>query len=272
MKRILFLLFLPLNLLAIDPDRNYDLTPDSIDWEYEELVITTEDGYDLNTWIYAPNPDIQKDKLLILAYPDAGNMSYFVLQASILANLGYTVVTFDYRGFGKSSDFKIEPNNLFHTEFSKDLEAVVDFAKGRFQNKSLGIWACSMGTMVTTYAYDVIKDKINFLIFDAVVFNPREHIERLKSQKNKQTFSPVNTEEFVLKWKSIVIPVLLFAGKDDEVTTVEDANAYQDEFDVKPTIKIYDGGHLMGFQHDIRNSGFGGWYSSQIDLFIKEIR
>ncbi|WKV10986.1 alpha/beta hydrolase [Marivirga harenae] len=271
MKIILFLLFLPFNLLAIDPDREYTLTPDSINWDYEELKVTTEDGYDLNTWIYAPNPDNEKGEVLILAYPDAGNMSYFVYHASILSNLGYTVITFDYRGFGKSSDFEIELNYLFHIEFSKDLEAVVNFAKKRFTNKGLGIWALSMGTMVTTYAYDGIKDDIDFVIYDAFVFSPREHIQRLKSQKDKQAFSPIKTEEYVLKWKSIDIPIMLFAGRQDELTTAKDALSKKDEFSFVPAISFYNGGHLMGFQHEIKRSGFGGWYCSQIDFFIRQI-
>lgn len=135
MNKSLFFLFLPLNLLAIDPDKEYTITPDSIGWEYEELTATTEDGYDLNTWIYAPNPDNEKDEVLVLVYPDAGNMSYFVYHASIMANLGYTVVTFDYRGFGKSDDFDIKSDYLFHTEFATDLEAVVNFTEKKLKIK-----------------------------------------------------------------------------------------------------------------------------------------
>jgi len=270
MNKFLFLLFLPLNLLAIDPDREYTLTPDSINWEYEQLIVTTGDGYDLNTWIYAPNPDKEKGKVLILAYPDAGNMSYFVYHASILANLGYTVVTFDYRGFGKSSDFEIKANNLFHLEFANDLKAMVDFTNKRFVDKSIGIWGLSMGTMVTTYAFEVLKDKIDFLIYDAFVFNPSKHIERLKNQKGKQTFSPIKAEEYIRKWKAIDIPIMLFAGKEDKITTAKDARSNRDEFRINPELKIYDGGHLMGFQHEIK-SGFGKWYSLQMDEFMQKI-
>lgn len=272
MNKFLFFLFLPLNLLAIDPDREYTLTPDSIGWEYEELTVNTADGFDLNTWIYAPNPENEKDEVLILAYPDAGNMSYFVYHASILANLGYTVVTFDYRGFGKSSDFEIKPNNLFHIEFSNDLKAIVDFTDKRFKDKSLGIWGLSMGTMVTTYAFGEIKGDIDFLIYDAFVYTPDDHIQRTKSLKGKETFSPIEAEEYIKKRKAIDIPILLFAGTDDKITTVQDAKSNKYEFNIKPQVKIFNGGHLMGFQNNIDSMGFGGWYSSQMEEFIEEIR
>ncbi len=270
MKKILLILFLPFNLLAIDPDKEYTLTPDSIGWEYEELTVTTEDGYDLNTWIYAPNPDNEKDEVLILAYPDAGNMSYYVYHASILANLGYTVVTFDYRGFGKSSDFQIEPEYLFHKEFSYDLKSIVDFTKIRFTDKSIGIWGLSMGTMVTSYAFEDIKDIIEFLIYDAFVFNPNDHIQRIKSLKGNETFSPIPSAKYTQKWKAIDVPILLFAGSKDEITTAQDAKLIKDEVSSIPVIQIFDGGHLMGFQHEIEESGFGGWYSAQIDEFIQK--
>jgi len=119
-------------------------------------------------------------------------MSYFVYHASVLANLGYTVITFDYRGFGKSSDFEIKSDHLFQTEFSIDLKTVVQFAANRFKDKKIGIWAWSMGTMVTTYSWPTIKDTVDFLIFDAFVMNPEDHIERLKSLKGKQTYSPID--------------------------------------------------------------------------------
>lgn len=270
MNKILILLFLPLNLLAIDPDREYTITPDSIVWGNEELTVTTEDGYDLKTWIYVSNPDNEKDEVLILAYPDAGNMSYFVYHASILANLGYTVVTFDYRGFGKSSDFEIEPEYLFHTEFSNDLKVIVNFTNSRFKDQNIGIWAWSMGAMVTTYAFEDNKDKIDFLIYDAFVYNPEDHTQRIKSLKGKDTFSPIQSEEYIRKWKAIDIPILLFAGADDKITKAKDAKSNKHEFSIIPEIKIYDGGHLMGFQHEIETGGFGKWYSTQMDEFIQK--
>lgn len=63
---------------AINPDREYILTPDSVSWDYEQLIITTKDHFKLNSWVYKANQENDKDTVLILAYPDAGNMSYFV--------------------------------------------------------------------------------------------------------------------------------------------------------------------------------------------------
>src|SRR5690606_33265421 len=99
---------------AIRPDREYFMTPDSVGWNYEQWKIMTEDGFKLNSWIYEAKPERNKDTVIILAYPDAGNMSYFVYYSAIVANAGYTVVTFDYRGVGESDDFVIQSDYLYY--------------------------------------------------------------------------------------------------------------------------------------------------------------
>src|SRR5690606_12276000 len=125
-----------------------------------------------NTWIYEAKPENDKDTVLILAYPDAGNMSYFVYHAAILANAGYTVVTFDYRGFGKSQDFEIQKEFLYYKEFAWDLEAVVETISKEIPNKKLGIWAMSMGTTIASRAYPQIKGQIDFIIGEGFVTDP----------------------------------------------------------------------------------------------------
>ena len=154
---LLFLLLFCFGLVnrgfAIDPDREYIKTPDSVNWDYEQLIITTKDHFKLNSWIYQANMENDKDTVLVLAYPDAGNMSYFVYHAAILANAGYTVVTFDYRGFGKSDDFKIQREYLYYNEFAWDLEAVVNVVSKKFEDKKIGVLGMSMGTTIISRAY-----------------------------------------------------------------------------------------------------------------------
>jgi len=62
-------------LYAIDPKKNYELTPDSISVKYESTTIMTNDGFSLYSWIYYPQNDLDNNNVIILAYPDKGNMS-----------------------------------------------------------------------------------------------------------------------------------------------------------------------------------------------------
>lgn len=158
--------------IAIKPDREYIKTPKDLGWSYQELKIKTEDGYSLNSWIYEPKKENDKDTVLILAYPDAGNMSYFVYHSAILANSGYTVVTFDYRGFGKSDDFEINPNFLYYNEFVTDLQSVTRMISEKFEGKKLGLWGMSMGTTIIARAYPNLNNQIDFIIGDGFVTDP----------------------------------------------------------------------------------------------------
>ncbi|MEQ8478049.1 alpha/beta fold hydrolase [Fulvivirga sp.] len=255
---------------GIDPDRNYILTPDSIGWSYEQAVVVTEDGAQINTWTYAANPKTDKDTVLILAYPDAGNMSYFVYQAATLANAGYTVVTFDYRGFGQSTDFKIDPNYLYYTEFSNDLEVVAGKTAKKFKNKKLGIWCMSMGTTVTTRAYPNIKEDIDFIIGEGFVTDTSMIVERYK-RLNKEIILPESSMIYSSAIKSIQVPILIFSASDDTITTTSDALELKDLLINACNVIEYSGKHLQGFQAFIDSKGFGGWYIENINSFLSEI-
>ena len=237
---------------AINPDSNYILTPDSIGWEYEELRIRTEDNFELNTWIYAPNPETDKTAVIILAYPDAGNMSYFVYHAATLAKEGFTVVTFDYRGFGKSSDFEINPDNLYYLEFSKDLEAVVDNISNKFSNKKVGIWSLSMGTIITSRTYSNIREELDFIIGEGFVTNTAYMIDRY-GKRGKNLILPEPETTYTQIGEQIDVPLLILAASKDEITTVSDALELQEKLAYKELLaaQLYlNLGNYMGNNYE----------------------
>ncbi|MBN3582664.1 alpha/beta fold hydrolase [Algoriphagus aestuarii] len=255
---------------AIDPDREYIRTPDSVSWDYEQLTITTKDNFKLNSWIYQANRENDKDTVLVLAYPDAGNMSYFVYHAAILANAGYTVVTFDYRGFGKSDDFEIQRDYLYYTEFTLDLEAVVDNVSMRFDDKKIGVLGMSMGTTIASRAYPHIKSKIDFIIGEGYVSDTSKIVKRY-SDLGKQLTLPEDSADYQKSVNSIEVPLLILAASEDTITTYEDALALGDKLGENCRIVQFEGEHLSGFQVEYDQKGFGGWYLEQIDQFLNEM-
>lgn len=266
----IFLLLLSFNsTFAINPDREYIRTPDSVKWAYQQLEIHTADGFRLNTWIYEAKPEKDRDTVLILAYPDAGNMSYFVYHAAILANAGYTVVTFDYRGFGKSQDFEIQKEYLYYKEFAWDLEAVVETISKNIPNKKMGIWAMSMGTTIVSRAYPQIKNQIDFIIGEGFVTDPDGIVEYYKEQ-GKEILLPEDSKGFEKSIEYIDCPLLILTASNDKVTTHASAMKLQQKLGTNSLIIRYEGDHLTGFQVDYDNMGFGGWFVGQIDRFLGE--
>ena len=251
---------------AIDPVREYIRTPEDLGLNFEPKVVKTNDGYDIHTWIYSNDPEKDNGKLLILAYPDAGNMSYFVYHAAILANQGFTVVTFDYRGFGKSSDFEIDRDSLYYNEFAIDLIAVAGMVHQKFPNKQIGIWALSMGTNIAVKALRALEGKVDFMVAEGFVSDTSLIIQRTFEQKGKSLSLPEESIIFLSHLKEINIPVMIFAASNDEVTTYEDAVAVKKMLSVHCEVVRFEGNHLEGF-----NFGDGEWgefYVGEIRRFI----
>ena len=144
---LLFLTLLTQSTFAILPDTVYIRKPEELGLMYKELDVKTNDNYHIATWFFpAQNslseselemlngakrkyetPDNIKRPTIIICNGDAGNMSYFQLHlAEAFCNMGFNVVTFDWRGFGTSSYFPMDKNYLCYTEMLEDYNAVIN--------------------------------------------------------------------------------------------------------------------------------------------------
>ena len=142
------LLFLP-EANAIIPDRQYIRLPQEAGLIYRKLDVTTGDGFRIETWFYPaqdfPGEDSGRQDMLpystideeqrptlVICNGDAGNMSYQQIDlAMIYAACGFNVVTFDWRGFGASSEFEMDDDYLCYTEMLEDYKAVLATVKGQ---------------------------------------------------------------------------------------------------------------------------------------------
>lgn len=273
MKKVLLILFLGSTISiaasAINPSREYIATPDSLGLEYQALKISTHDGYALNTWIYAPNPEKDNETVLVLAYGDAGNMSHFVYHAAAFAQQGFTVVTFDYRGFGQSSDFPIRRDYLYHKEFLDDLSAAVTYAKANIPHRRLGIWGLSMGSILATQAAARKKNSIDFIIAEGFVVDTGQQVNRIKSLKDKAVILPEPAGRYERAVRRAKIPLLIFAATEDEITTLADAEGLAAGKKSPCRVIPYEGGHLRGFQALSKRS-FGDGYVEKAIRFLQE--
>jgi pimeloyl-ACP methyl ester carboxylesterase len=70
-----------------------------------------------------------------------GNMADNLEIVNSFLSAGYNVATYDYRGYGASSDFKIDPDLYIYPQFITDLNAVLDhLRKSRAITKFDLIW------------------------------------------------------------------------------------------------------------------------------------
>src|SRR4051812_39628600 len=70
---------------------------------FEEAWLKTADGVSINGWFFsAPADSVRKDLVILLCHGNAGNISDRVDLCKVLAWMGLSVFSFDYRGFGRS--------------------------------------------------------------------------------------------------------------------------------------------------------------------------
>ena len=232
---------------GMKPKKDYVYTPKDFEFSYKELKIKTIDNFEINTWDITPKSNL-KNTTIIICGTDAGNMSYFIGQALNLANEGYNVITFDYRGFGHSQDFKVDTSNLlFHNEFLLDFEAVVRHAKKLYPKNKIGSLGFSMGG----YFPVITKMKLDFIMADSPLISPKIFVVRLEMP---DTTLPNNYIEPIEK----KIPQLYFIGSKDKRILIEDI---PDNCAV-----LYKGDHLWG------ETVLKERYYELIDSFLKDLK
>lgn len=248
---------------AINPDANYLSTPANFALPYTQITVNTTDGYELNTWIIPSTVKQSSKRVLIMAYGDTGNMSYWLTQAKAFCNKGYTLILFDYRGFGKSSYFAIDPSFLYYNEFGTDLACIIEWAKEQFTGQKVGIYAFSMGTLAATLALQ--QQSASFLIAEGFVVNPTVVQKRLKTVYSKSVLLPSDAQNYNLALQKLNLPILLFAGIHDPITMLNDSKLLVKK-QKNSTLIPFNGKHGEGFT-TLSNDK----YINEISLFLLKI-
>jgi uncharacterized protein len=261
MKELMTIIFLGLTtqLLAINPTREYARTPEMFGIKYSQYKIKTPDNYDINVWDYSVLDGVTPTKTMILVGPDAGNMSFLIWQAKMLRDKGIRVIAFDYRGFGKSSDFEIVKENLYHSEFSIDLDSVIKSTRQKYPTEKIGIYAMSMGTHISL----IRKEKIDFFVAEGFFHDPKLVIERIKETKGKIVTLPADSTK--VKRLKPSVPILIFCTTEDKTTVTADAVEFKKRNNV--TIVELKGDHLTGINILTKDTP-GDKYAEMIHDFL----
>jgi len=243
----IFLFILSGNVYGLRPEKNYPITPDSMGIPYKTIHLKTNDGFGINAWIFSPKKDADKKRILIISGGDAGNMSYYIYQAFALTKKGFKVITYDYRGFGKSSDFQINNNYLYYDEFVTDLQTVINYADSNYKDCKIGLYGFSMGTLISGFAA-AKNPNISYYIAEGFILDPVKLVDRMKETTRSagktagQIELPNSANQYASIIKNLNIPFLVFAGTEDTHTPLSDAIEAIKQKKNRELI-VYDGGH-----------------------------
>jgi len=262
------LLLLGGDSFALKPRKDYIITPDSLHLNYKELKITTPDNFKINTWVMHPSKQADNKTVMVLAYGDAMNMSYWVEQCYYFVQYGYTVISFDYRGFGHSSPFPIDTNQLYYEEFATDLGSVLDYARTEFKGYKIGIRAMSMGTIMGVLAGH--KAPFDFFVGDSFVCDSVGMKNKFLKEKNRSLTLPPGAEQYKDLLPGLKMPMIVFAGTKDNFTTLADSKAMVAQSKNRKLVS-YEGGHLEGI-YVLTAKTFGDKYIGDINGFLSSAK
>ena len=240
MKRTIIIFLLILNVItmaAIRPSRVYSYTPDMLELTYEEFKVRTDDGAELNVWHL---PSEGEGTPVIISQSDAGNMGDWLYLGMYLQAYGLDVWMFDYRGFGKSDDFAIVQDQLFHTEFVTDLRTVVGHVY-RKTGKSPTLFGISMGTIIVNEYLRNTDIPVSKVIFDGYVADPKAWNARLAVNGKTVTLPNGYINR---KYRQKNHDVLFIVSEKDSYSTLSDIPKAGKG---KQVVKTFDCGHISGF-------------------------
>ncbi len=210
------------NLFALKPEKEYKVKPDEFGLNYEKITIPTKDGMQLAAWMYKPSGEPRK--VIIISHSGDGNQSNMIELASHFVTLGYTVVTYDYRGFGESSEFKINLNFYIYAQFEKDLNAVIDYVhKYHAKLKQMDLYGIGMGAGLSL-AVGANRVEVNKIIADSPYTTLEGIQKKIKDVKGTDVMIPLAFDKYILE-PEYALPergknlfgVLVIYGEKEEV-------------------------------------------------------
>jgi uncharacterized protein len=197
--------------------------PSSLPWKmpYQEIVIPTGSGQLKGWWIPA-DPHRVKDstppKVLLFLGGASGNKSHYLDRVEGLRQLGFSLLLFDYRGYGESlGDFPSE------TQFYKDSQAAWDYLIQQQQvlPQQIFLYGESLGGAI---ALDLaVKHPQAAGLIVQSSFTSMSDIARWRGFAWLFPVDLLLTEKFdsIAKVRSLQIPVLFIHGTVDNIVPFE---------------------------------------------------
>ncbi|MFO8054442.1 MAG: alpha/beta hydrolase, partial [Bacteroidales bacterium] len=189
---ILLLLFsFSLNVAALDPKEDYDFTPAQYGMDYQEVQIPTTDGLTLYGW-YFPASSQKSIKCVILSHNGKGNMENMLEIAGDFLSLGYNVLTYDYRGYGKSDDFPISSQFYIYSQFADDTEAAIEYVRKKIDDiRQIDLYGKGIGAGLSIAIGSGQHTHVKNIIADSPYYTMDDIQERYKEEKDTDIKVPI---------------------------------------------------------------------------------
>jgi len=180
--------------------------------QVEELRLQTGDGTSLSGLHFKlENPK----GVIFYLHGNAGDIGAWGHTAAYYLDLGYAVVMFDYRGYGKS-----EGAIYSQAQFYADTDLMYRYVKQHYDESQITIVGFSIGTAAATRL--AAQNKPKRLVLQAPYYSLRKLVSSihpyLPSFLLKYAFMTI---DFL---KQVEVPITVFHGESDSLIPIENAH------------------------------------------------
>jgi fermentation-respiration switch protein FrsA (DUF1100 family) len=223
------------------PSTNFIITPSEAGLQAEDIWIETFDGEQLHGWYF---PSDSTEYLVIFSHGNAGNISNRIDIAKFLQETGFSVLIYDYRGYGQSSG-KPSEEGLY-----RDIEAVVNYLKAEkgYSEQQMIMYGRSMGGAVASYA--ATEFNVGGLVLDSAFRNLKTMVRDL------YPFVPAflasydfPTEQYVQQLSGI--PVMIMHSPNDTIVDITHGKSLFGVAQEPKTFVELRGGHNDNFHASV---------------------
>ncbi len=210
MKNLLALfaaILLTNSTFALNPVREYSVTPADYGMDYKEVIITTADDVKLNAWVFKPSA-VSK-KFIIISDDGNGNMADNIELIAQFLSIGYNVVAYDYRGYGKSDDFTIKSNFFIYPQFVKDITAVVDYTR-KYYNTQFDMFGIGIGAGLSL-SVGANRPEVRRIIADGTYSSFEQTKNKYKTVKGEDIMMPLAYDKMFME------PLYALASKGEQL-------------------------------------------------------
>jgi uncharacterized protein len=135
-------------------------TPDQAGLEYYEFRVPVAENKSLRVWYLPAELD---QGVIVYSMGDAGNMACYLFSADLLIGQGYSVVMYDYEGFGGSDGSPVLDS------LSPDLQAVVDWTRNFTGRQQVTLMGMSLGSIPSIALAVENPEAVNGVILDSPI-------------------------------------------------------------------------------------------------------
>jgi pimeloyl-ACP methyl ester carboxylesterase len=229
-------------VLALNPSREYKVLPDKFGMKYKEELIPTSDGAKINTW-YFECPKKVNNNIIISGSGD-GNMADNLELINSFLSAGYNVLAYDYRGYGKSSDFTIEPDVYIYPQFITDLTTVMDHLKKLRASSKFDLYGINIGAGLSL-GVGANRLETRRIIADGPWISLEAMKTKIKTVQGKDIVLPFGFDKNYEPVYGLETPktkiqnILIFVSPKDELISPADLKPLLSAKGVKSVIEIF---------------------------------